>query len=172
MAASNLFGRGIGTRKLKLIFDVEPELLVDTNRQNIETLTKINGIGKENAKIVLQNIPRFMAFLKECNLESKLYGEKNPPNDNMSKKLENIVIGEPLAENDPLFGKHIVMTKTRDTTVIDGLKRRGAIITDNVKTNTFAVIVKSYEDESNKTKKAKELGIPILIPADFIAQYF
>jgi hypothetical protein len=34
------------------------------------------------------------------------------------------------------------------------------------------LIVKSKEDESNKTKKAKDLGIPIYMPEEFKAAFF
>jgi len=164
MAASNLFGRGIGERKLRPILEAHPDILTNPAKQTTEVLIQIPGIGKENAATFLENIPRFMEFLKECGLESKLTG--------------SLIREEPATQtilvtnvSNPLYQKRIVMTKTRDPTVIDGLKRLGAVLEDKVGKNTFTVITKSVDDESNKTKEAKKLGIPIMIPEEFIAKY-
>ena len=40
-------------------------------------LKGIDGIGPENAKSFVSNIPTFMAFLKECDLEGKLSIKKD-----------------------------------------------------------------------------------------------
>ena len=60
----------------------------------------------------------------------------------------------------------------RDQTIIENLKRVGGILDDNVSKNTFVVITKSKDDASNKTKYAKEHGIPVMIPDEFIKKYF
>ena len=63
------------------------------------------------------------------------------------------------------------MTKVRDKHIIEQLKKLGGIMDDNMGKNTDILITKSYEDVSNKTKKAKEMGIPIFTPADFVKKY-
>ena len=52
------------------------------------------------------------------------------------------------------------------------LKENGGFLDDNVNKNTFVLIVKELDDNSNKIKKAKEFGIRIMIPVQFKEEYF
>jgi NAD-dependent DNA ligase len=169
MAVSNMFGRGIGERKMKPIMSAFPDILTrpETVEQKIVMLRTIPGIGPENAKSFAEHISVFMDFLKECDLDYKL-------NAKSSVELANTMVPA-IIDMDithPLYQKHVVMTKVRDATIIDGLKRVGGFLDDNMGRNTFALIVKSKTDVSNKTKYADEHGIPTYIPAEFIAKYF
>jgi len=169
MAVSNMFGRGIGERKIKPIMSAFPDILTrpETVEQKIVMLRTIPGIGPENAKSFAEHISVFMDFLKECELDYKL-------NAKSSIELANTMVPA-IVDVDmthPLYQKHVVMTKVRDATIIDGLKRVGGVLDDNMGRNTFALIVKSKTDVSNKTKYADEHGIPMYIPAEFIAKYF
>tara|TARA_B100000900_G_scaffold164706_1_gene139802 strand:+ start:10661 stop:14209 length:3549 start_codon:yes stop_codon:yes gene_type:complete len=164
MAASNMLGRGIGTRKITPIMEAYPNIL--TSSESIEEkkdmLLKVNGIGNENAKSFVENIAKFMSFLEEIGLKSKL-----------EIKLENTIVEKEEAkdESHPLFGKRIVMTKVRDKYIIEQVGKVGGIMEDTFSKKTDILITKSHEDESNKTKKAKEMGIPIMIPAEFVKKY-
>ncbi len=164
MVASNILGRGLGERKMKPILEQYPNILIsnESNDEKIEMLKSINGIGIENSNSFVSNIPKFLTFLKHCNLEYKLQTNISPkqsPKDNNSKK-------------HALYDKHIVMTKVRDKDIIEKLKNEGGYLDDNVSKNTFILIVKDVNDISNKTKKAKELNIPIMIPSEFKDKYF
>lgn len=166
MAASNTLGRGLGMRKLKPMMDAFPDILTSMEpvESKIKKLQTIHGIGAENAKSFVSNIPIFLAFLRECGLEGKL---KEPAT------LENAVVQSVhLDKSHPLFGKKIVMTKVRDKEIIEKLGELGGTLEDSVNKTTFALIVKSKEDESNKTKKAKDLGIPIYTPEEFKSAFF
>jgi NAD-dependent DNA ligase len=166
MAASNTLGRGLGMKKLKPMMDAFPDILSSTEPVDakVAKLQTIHGVGAENAKSFVSNIPVFLAFLRECGLEGKLNG---------SVQLENAVVqSADLDQDNPLFGKKIVMTKVRDKEIIEKLGQLGATLEDSVNKTTFALIVKSKEDESNKTKKAKDLGIPIYMPEEFKAAFF
>jgi NAD-dependent DNA ligase len=166
MAASNTLGRGLGMKKLKPMMDAFPDILTSTEpvESKIKKLQSIHGIGAENAKSFVSNIPVFLAFLRECGLEGKLNGPV---------QLENAVVPTlGLDQDNPLFGKKIVMTKVRDKEIIEKLGQLGATLEDSVNKTTFALIVKSKEDESNKTRKAKDLGIPIYMPEEFKSAFF
>jgi len=165
MAASNKFGRGIGERKIRPILDEYPDILTrsETNEKKITMLKAIKGIGKENANAFVEHIPDFMAFLKECGLEGKLTGAVKPV-------LENKMV-ETFDANHALYQKHIVMTKVRDKTIIEGLSKVGGVLDDSIGKNTFVLVVKSKDDVSNKTKYATEHNIPIMTPEEFITKY-
>jgi hypothetical protein len=73
--------------------------------------------------------------------------------------------------SNPLFGKKIVMTKVRDKEIIEHLAKVGATLEDNIKKDTFVLIVKTHDDVSNKTKYATEHNIPIMMPSEFREKY-
>ena len=161
MAASNMFGRGIGERKIKPILEAEPTILTDvgTQEQKYERLIKIKGIGQENAQSFTKNIDRFMEFLKECELEHKL--TEGPKEE--TKKVD---------VSHPLYEKHIVMSGVRDATVKEKLESVGGVLDDSIGSKTFVLVVKSKESETSKTKYAKANGIEIMEPVEFLAKYF
>ena len=167
MAASNLFGRGIGIRKITPIMSKYPEILTSTEseEEKRKMLLSIPGIGTENAKSFVENITKFMVFIKEIKLTHKLTSE-----------LENTMTFEnkdvkTYDTSHALYGKHIVMTKVRDKHIIESLDTIGGILDDNIGKNTDILITKSYDDVSNKVKKAKDMNIPIYTPADFAKKY-
>ena len=166
MVASNTFGRGLSRKKMQPMMDEYPDLLTsqDSVEEKVKKLQSIKGIGLENAKGLVNNIPAFMAFLEETGLKGKLSETKQ---SEQTSEIANIVVNT----SDPLYGKKIVMTKVRDKEIIEKMGKVGATLEDSVNKNTFAVIVKSKEDDSNKIKKAKELGIPIYTPEEFKMQY-
>uniref|UniRef100_A0A6C0D331 DNA polymerase beta n=1 Tax=viral metagenome TaxID=1070528 RepID=A0A6C0D331_9ZZZZ len=180
MDASNKFGRGISMKKMKPILDAYPDILTRTEspEQKIELLLRIKGVGKENAKGFVENIPNFMGFLRECGLEEKLHNKSEEvTNDESILNTIELVDGlEPITKQEidplhPLYNKHIVMTKVRDKTIIDGLKKVGGILDDNISKSTFVLITKSKDDVSNKTKYANQHDIPIMIPSEFITKF-
>lgn len=163
MAASNLFGRGMGERKIKLILDAYPDILQrpEGSREKIDLLLGIKGIGTENSNSFVENIPVFMAFLKECDLYDKVE----------SKPLENKMELVTSDSTHPLYEKHIVMTKVRDAKIIEALGKFGGVLDNSMTKSTFVLIVKSKEDKTNKTEYAEKHGIPIMTPAEFITKY-
>jgi NAD-dependent DNA ligase len=187
MDASNKFGRGISMKKMKPIMEAYPDILTSSDgaEYKFERLIKIKGVGKENAKGFVDNIPNFMSFLRECGLEDKLHRTEESTNSSSTNASNTIELEDgqapiqtPLSSEKvtldnthPLYGKHIVMTKVRDKTIIDGLKKVGGILDDNISKSTFVLITKSKDDVSNKTKYANQHDIPIMEPSEFIAKY-
>jgi DNA ligase (NAD+) len=171
MVASNLLGRGLGEKKMKPIMEAHPDILTNTepDDKKIKMLQDVNGIGTENAKSFVSNISLFLEFLNETNLEYKLntnvLKEEKIQTRSRTKSKEN-------EEKHILHDKHVVMTKIRDKEIIEKLKEKGGFLDDNVNKNTFALIVKELDDSSNKIKKAKDLGIRIMVPCQFKEEYF
>jgi DNA ligase (NAD+) len=164
MSASNKFGRGIAKQKIQSIMKVYPDILTsdELTQDKKNMLQTIDGIGKENASSFSINIPVFLEFLKECDLMHKL--------DNTASNIQVEVQPEYDIEH-PLYQKHIVMTKVRDKVIIEYLKTNGGILDDAMSKHTDILIVKSLDDVSNKTKKAKDDNIPIMTPEMFKTQF-
>ena len=163
-AASNKLGRGIGERKLKPILEKYPNFFTrtETDEEKKILLLSVNGIGKENAESIVSNIPEFLEFLQQCDLSNKL--QEKP------KEVQKIIVTDEMKAH-PLYNKKIVMTKVRDKEIIEYLKKYNASLVDSVKIDTFALIVKSKSDKSNKTTKAEELKIQIMTPDEFKESY-
>ena len=164
IAASNLLGRGIGKRKLEPIFEKYPNLftLLISNEELKVMLLSVNGIGEENARSIVENMKKMKTFLAEANLLYKLCNEQSK---------QTIKTKKSQVEDHILNGKNIVMTKVRDANIISELSKYGGKLENTITKNTFVLITKSHDDVSSKTKKANELGIPIMTPLEFTQKY-
>ena len=162
MSASNIFGRGFNDKRLDPILEAEPDILtsIDAPQVKVEKLRKIKGIEKKTAEAFVSKIPAFMSFLQDAHLEQKL--------STAASTLEKIAVDEA----HPLFKKTVVMTGIRDKAVIEALKTVGAKLGSSVSSNTFVVIAKSKDEDTGKAEEAKQKGIPIMTPDEFMQTYF
>jgi len=161
MHATNLFGRGFGTKKFQLILLKEPTILTDTSltdQDKIKRITAVEGLAKKTAEQFVNQIPAFIAFLNEANLTAKLQQIVSVSN-------------EVKDTTHPLYGKQYVMTGFRDKVLLERLNSIGAEQSSGVRKNTFVVLIKEVGEESSKTKEANTLGIPIMAVAEFKAKY-
>jgi hypothetical protein len=167
MAGSGLMGRGIGSRKIAPVLEQFPDILEEGNVElKIQQLKTVEGIEQKTATMFVGNIPRFVQFLKDCKLEYKLVKEnkEKEKKDHRGGKRE-------INTNDVLYGKHIVMTKVRDSAFVEAIEKRGAVFDEVIKKSTFVLIVKTKDDVSNKTKFANENAIPIMTVTEFRGVY-
>ena len=157
-----MLGRGLGLKKMKPIMQKYPDILTSshTEQEKKDMLMTVDNIGKENANAFVSNIPKFMNFLKDAKLTDKLKSELKNTMEVKESPIKD--------KNHALYDKHIVMTKVRDKYIIEQLKKVGAHLDDNIGKNTDILITKSKEDVSNKTKKAKEMNIPVMIPMNLL----
>ena len=152
MSASNLFGRGFSEKRLELIMDSYPDVLLSNESvtKKVAKVAAIKGMATKTAEAFVERIPNFIQFIQECGLENKLsYTKKD------------------LDTSHPLFGKTIVMTGFRDQDIQDIIKNVGAKLGTSVSKQTFLVLVKHLDDDTGKTLEAKKLGIPIMTPEEF-----
>ena len=156
MVGSNMFGHGMGERKLGPVIEAYPDFLTSTETKQ-EKIKKLGEKGiHKNADEVYESIAPFLKFMKDCNV--------NP--------INKPLIADPLHnKSNPLYEKTVVMTKIRDKEIIEFLQSKGAQLGDTIKNDTIALIVKSKEDISNKTKAAIEKNVPIMTPEEFKNKY-
>ena len=113
-------------------------------------------MSNKSAETFVYQINDFKAFLIECDLEYKLYETSIKTN---------------MDETHLLFNKSIVLTGTRDETIINFLKYVGAKQSSSVSKNTFLVIAKNKDDDTGKTEEARKLNVPIMTIEEFIKGY-
>jgi NAD-dependent DNA ligase len=159
MAASNIFGRGFSDKKLELILEAYPDVLLskDPKEQKIIKVASIKGMAQKTAEAFVERIPEFIRFIKEIHLEKKL---SQAPEEKT-----------PVDQSHPLYNKSIVMTGFRDPDLQNKLKSIGAKLGSSVSKNTFVVLVKDLEEDTGKALDAKNLGIPLMTPEEFKKKY-
>jgi NAD-dependent DNA ligase len=152
MTASNLFGRSIAEKKLKLILEVFPE--IPNGYQPTESeLSKVAGIGEITAKQFLEGLPLFFDFMKEIDKECK--------------KVEKVVV----PKGKSLEGLNVVFTGVRDKELEAEIETKGGKVLTSISSKTKVLIAKDPSDDSSKIKSAKELGIPVVTIDTFKKNY-
>ena len=74
MHATNIFGRGFGTRRLKAILDKEPDILTssDSEGEKYKKLMAVQGMAKKSVEKFLEKIPFFRVWMQTAKLTDKL----------------------------------------------------------------------------------------------------
>jgi NAD-dependent DNA ligase len=163
MASSNIFGRGFNEKKIELILNELPDILVLNNSKEeiILLVASIKGMATKSAEAFVSKIADFKDFLIKCGLENKII--------NLNKKLG---VQESVVKTHVLFGKTVILTGTRDKNIIEFLKNVGANQGSSVSKNTFLVIAKNNAENTGKIEEARKLNIPIQCVDEFIQTYF
>lgn len=158
MAASNVFGRGFGVRKLKLITDTYPAILAwEQDKENLKKkILQIKGFDEITATQFVEHFELFRDFYKELKEIVDL--------SNLSKQHPS------LRETDtPLYDKKVVFTGFRDAELEKYIESRGGKVTTSVSRNTSILV---YTDKSSaKYTKAVELGVETLTEKEFRDKY-
>lgn len=159
MNASNLFGRGLGEKKLNLIIQKYPYICSNQEEalklKNADLLM-INGMGDITASLFISNLKSFYEFYNslKIDIDIKTETETEPKIDT---KIEN-------KYKDNIY----VFSGIRDKNLEKIITSSGGIISSTVSKKTTLVIVKSYDEETVKVKNAKLFNIPIIIYDEFI----
>jgi len=156
MVASNIFGRGLGKKKLVLLLAAFPDVeAYKIPKDNEVNGTTIPGIGEKTIQEFIKALPEFFKFAKEIKLSCL---QKNPtpppPTSNLdAKKIQ---------------GKAFVFTGFRNKDWEQQIDALGGTISATVSKKTSFVIAKSEDVDNSKVTKAKGLGIPIVREESFI----
>ena len=158
MAASNIFGRGFSEKKMEIVLNELPDILIsdESDDAKISAVASLKGMATKSAEAFVYKIDDFKDFLSECGLEDKIY-EKN-----VQKSVD---------QSHPLFDKSVVLTGTRDKDIIEFLKNVGAKQSSSVSKTTFLVIAKNKDDDTGKAEEARKLTVPIMSVEDFTKTY-
>jgi NAD-dependent DNA ligase/DNA polymerase/3'-5' exonuclease PolX len=159
MHATNIFGRGFGTKKLAAVMEENPDILVsdDTPDQKVTKAKAVSGMAKKSASVFVDKIPEFVAWAYDAGVESKLVYIQ--PSASIKDKEHE------------LFGKKIVMTGFRDKDLVKAIEAVGASNSGSVSKNTFVVLVKDVNEDTGKADQARKLGVPLMTPENFKEKY-
>lgn len=160
MAASNIFGRGLGTRKLKLIVDKYPNILTENwDKKTLKTkILDIKGFSDITASQFasnFQNFKKFFADLETVDIIDISY-LKYP------KKIKKT--------GDLFLNQKIIFTGFRDDILEKYIVNNGGQLGNSVSKNTSLVIYKPGE-KTSKLLAAEKLGIKTMTPEEFKKEY-
>ena len=162
MDASNIFGRGIGSKKIKLITDLYPQIISHDYIPTIPELVAIKGVEDKTAKLFADHLPEFHKFKKETGLTC---GE---PKAKAMRAQDQATPLPPQAA--ALKDITVVFTGFRSKILEEFIVASGGKVGTSISKNTGLVIRKDHE-ESSKVDKANELGIKLVNLSDFEKEY-
>lgn len=162
MVVSNLFGRGMGPRRINTILKVYPDILEskETKEEKIEKIEKLEGFAKKTSAHFVENIPAFIQFLENTDLKHRLSELASPKTENSALKKTHQDQTQEQDTQHPLYEKRIIFTGFRDKELMKKLEDIGAITSGSVSKKTFAVIYKD-DDSTSNVEKAKEKGVAV-----------
>lgn len=161
MAASNMFGRGFSTKKIGIILDEYPDILVSSESidEKKRKLFEVKGVASKTADNFVDNIPKFNGFLQETGLGWKL-------------EVNAAALSIPRANPEHiLYQKSIVMSGSRDKELETILGEIGALLGSTVTSKTYVVVTPDVHSTSSKLVQARKLSIPIMSPTEFRTKY-
>jgi len=158
MAASNVFGRGFGERKIKKILDTYPDIVDQYSEKTHEKWEKrlldLEGFDTITVDKFLEALPDFQKFYKNI------------------KKITNVKPYVNKAKKSGLFkDQTIVFTGFRDKSWQKFVENEGGKVSGSVSGNTTLVVYNDGEESSAKYQKAKKLGIKLISKSDFGKKY-
>ena len=155
MDASNLFGRSVGMKKLKLIVTKFPKVY-NGYVPSLDELSTIDGIGSITGKQFLEGLPHFFEFMKDAGIPC--VGVKEQEKE------------KPLAKGKAL-DITVVFTGVRVKELEAEIEARGGKIATSVSKKTTVLVAKDPSETSSKITSAKELGVPVVTLEDFKKSY-
>lgn len=145
MVASNLFGRGLGKKKIALFIDAFPSILEGTV-PTMDQLTSIKGLGSATCETFLEALPAFFKFMKDIGVPCK-------PNSVASNSSRIITA---------LQNATIVFTGFRNAEWEKQITAAGGKVTTSISKSTTFVVAADPHETSTKLEKARSLGIRII----------
>lgn len=160
MDASHIFGKGIGSRKLKEIINYYPDIMTDksTKKELKEKIIKIDGFAELTAGRFVDNLEKFKKFYEDFN---EVY------NISHMKKITTKKLKASIKFKDEV----VVFTGIRDDELQKQIEEQSGKVTGSISKNTTILITSDNPDiGTEKYKKAKTLGIKIYTISEFKKQ--
>lgn len=148
MAASKIFGRGLGTKKFSKVVQSNPEFLVErlTKEEYVQLLLGVEGFAKKTSELAAENMLDFWEFVDDI-----------IPTDTYEAIINNTVALFQQSEtgNSDINGKRFCLTGFRDKTITDFITMNGGIIQSGCNASTNVLIRSSSSYTNKKTEFAE-----------------
>ena len=142
MDASNMFGRGFGERKLKMVTDQIPRI-VNGYVPTVDELIKIDGISNISAEQFIEGMGNYKTFMSD-----------NPFNCNKKQvKAVKAVKG-----NSVLNGMRVMFTGFRNKSMEEFITANDGIIVTSLSKKTDILVIANDAVSNKKTEAAADNG--------------
>ncbi len=151
MAASNLFGAGLGSKKLQIIIDNFSDILTMkmSKKDLIDEVIDLDGFDTKTATQFAEKLPAFKKFLKE-NKNITILNDSDEEYDDKLKDLK------------------FVFTGFRNKKIEEFIIKNGGDVTNTISKNTSYLVTSDKNSKSSKIEKAKTLKVKILSPKELL----
>lgn len=166
MHASNIFGHGFGEKKFQIILNEQNDILTSkhSKSEKISIVQDMPNMAVKTSSNFVNKIPEFIKFINTMDLREKLeYNTYHNDTDN-DEDLQ--------FQDHELFKKNIVFTGCRPIQIINTLQDKYKVnIQNNVNKNTYILVCKSTDDNSNKIKDAQSHNVNIMSIEQFVNKF-
>ena len=145
---ANIFGRGIGEKKIETLLNVYPDIFVyeiTDNQSMINNITLIPGFSVKTAELFVSKHLSVIEFLKSIGKSSKYVCE------------ETITP----TQQHALTGKQVVFSGFRNESLKKQLQGYGVLVKEQITKQTSLLLVNDLTEVTSKTEKANKYNIPI-----------
>jgi DNA ligase (NAD+) len=163
MDASNTIGRGMGSKKIKLITDAYPTIITNNYTPSITELVQLKGVEEKTAETFITNLPKFFEFKNESGLDCTVKTTSETNENTGPTKAKGPAIS--------FAGQTFVFTGFRSKILEEFITEHGGTVSTSISKKTSVVIRKDADEESSKVEKANELGVKLVNLADFEKEY-
>lgn len=163
MAASTIFGRGLGLKTLKALVAAFPEVHQYKVPSKTALAQPIPNVGKATIEKFVDGLPGFFKFAKEIGLscEPPVAAAAGPAAVSGQQQARPLT---PIAafSRAKIEGKSFVFTGFRNKEWENVIESLGGTVSGSVSKKTSYVIAKDDSGSNAKVVKAKTLGVPII----------
>ena len=156
MAASGIFGRGMGSKRIQYALTMYPGLLSMPDGEVVAAVNKAEGFAAKSSQQFASHLPKFKEFLAELGISKK--------------SVPALVTSAAPKVAGPLTGINVVFSGGRHPEVERSIVAGGGEIGSAVSKNTSFLVLKDVDSVSGKAKKARGLGIPIVTVDELVSQ--
>jgi len=178
MAASNIFGRGLGSRKITPILQMYPDIINKRTIPSKADIMKVEGIAEKGAAAFIENLPKFFRLADEMEIPCRLEKVKRTPATTKAKSSTTEAApptpqpnAPPRPSKKPLANLTIVFTGFRNKEWEELLESFGGKVGSTVSKNTSLVVAADPTDNTGKILKANDLGVRVISKDQFEREY-
>ena len=181
MSASNIFGRGFGERKIRMIINLYPQIITSYNKTTHDKWTNIimniPGFDVITTEKFLSSLPKYQKFRSKFTkiVDIPIKNIENDDSDDTDDTDDTDDIDDsddtPNTKFKIFAGERIVFTGFRNMKWESFIESNGGTVTTGVSGSTTLLVYTPGSENTSKFIRATTLRIPKILKQDFSNKY-